>query len=119
MKIILALICSLLLALVGYGIFCAADSWFMPYQNSTGTVIDKQYTPAYITSTYISDGNGSGYMQVHYIPEMWNVLIEIKKGKDWVDVNANSFGELYINKKIPVVYQSGRMSNMVYIKIPR
>lgn len=116
---IMALFIAFVILLIGYGIFVAVDSWFMPYSTAGGSVVSKNYSPGYFQTTYISNGNGGSTMVMTWIPDSWHIKVQIEKGSDWIEVNEAAFNGFQSGTNVTVDFQNGRISDEVYMANPR
>lgn len=91
------------------------DSSFLPLKESDGVVLEKHYTPAHTTTTYIM----SGKIMVpitNYISDSYEIEIAIENLKDDVSVSADDFENINVGNKVFCTYTNGRICNSLYIK---
>lgn len=111
---IVALIASIT-ALSFYGIFCAADSWYIADRNGTAEVCGREYSPAWVQFQTTTVGNTTITTPIYW-PETWRVSLRISGGRDSVGVFKDTFERVRNGDKVSVVYRIGRMSGNIYIQ---
>lgn len=109
--------CVVLVAwLVCWGVFVAADSWFIDEREGTAEICGHRYSPAWVQTVYVSNGNGSGgWTQVIPHPESWAVVLQMGGLSDSVTVSERTHDEAQTGQKVPVRYRKGRFSGDLYI----
>jgi hypothetical protein len=101
--------------LVCWGVFVAADSWFIDDREGTAEVCGHNYSPAWIQTIYHSNGNGGGWTQFIHHPESWAVVMRMGELSDSVTVSQRTHDEAQTGQKVPVRYRKGRFSDGLYI----
>ena len=113
--IIIWIFSLMLLTLISWGIFYIVDSSFLPTNTSVGNVINKKFSPAYYTTTYIRSGNATIPVTRH-IPNRWYLTIEINNMSDDVNVESLYYNNTNIGDNIECEYVKGRFSDYIYIE---
>lgn len=103
-----------LAALLGFGLFTAADSWFIKDQPGIGTVSGKDYMPAY-TQVIIHSNGKTTWTQIIYHPESWYVRFAVGARSDSLSVREREYEAAEKGQLVPVTYRKGRMSDWLYV----
>jgi len=112
---IVAMCFAVVVWLVCWGVFVAADSWFIDDRDGVAEVCGHGYHPAWIQTIYHSNGKGGGWTQVIYHAESWSLAMRIGELSDSVSVSQRFHDEAKLGQQIPVRYRNGRFSDDLYI----
>lgn len=115
MALLMAACAALVILLVCWGVFVAADSWFIDDQDGTAEVCGHNYCPAWVQTIYHSDGKGGGWTQFIYHPESWEVVMRIGELSDSVCVSQRTHDEARTGQQVSVRFRKGRFSDGLYI----
>lgn len=115
--ILMIILIGMLLFLIIAGIFIAIDSWFLPYQTSTGTVTGKTYRAPYTTMTPITIGNITTYTPVHHSASYTlSVYVDTEYKSGSICISKEFYNSINENDKVSVEYVEGRYSGDIYLK---
>jgi hypothetical protein len=104
-----------ILGLIGWGLFYVVDSCWLPIHTGIGEVIGKGYSPAHYTTTYVMSGKVMIPVNT-YVPESWNITININGLTDIVNISEYNYNRISIGEKLECDYVTGRISSGIYIK---
>lgn len=96
------------------GIFFSVDYIGGTSHNSDGFVNGRSYSPAYVSTTFISDGKGGGYTQVIYHPESWSVIVFAENEDHVFSCSRYDYETLQYKSKINCTLVTGCITNIVY-----
>lgn len=103
------LIILFVLVLIGailYGLFTAADSWFLQRKNKEGLLIGKTFIPAHTTYT----------TNPIYHSDEWSVIVDVDGERGSLSVSRKFYNSLTEDDSLTVSYVSGRMTGRLYVK---
>lgn len=112
---ILSLCIALILSLVGWGIFIAADSWFLPERDGVAEVCGRNHEPEWTQVIHHSNGNGGGWIQIIVHPESWTVKARVGNLTDNFSVTKQAYDSVLMGQPVRVRYRIGRFSDGLYI----
>lgn len=105
---------ALLLWLACWGIFVAADSWFISDSDGTAEVCGRNHTAAW-TQVIVHSTGKSTWTQVVYHPESWTVRMQMGRLAASVSVSEHTYDTVMTGQQVPVRYRRGRFSDDLYI----
>ncbi len=100
-----------LLFLISWGIFVAADSWYVSNKIGNAVVVDKSHHSAY--TSVISTGK---IVVPVYHPERWSIGLAKDGLMDDVDVSKKSYDSINLKETYEITYRVGRLSSDMYIE---
>lgn len=115
LALLMAALVAILIWLACWGIFVAADSWFIAARDGTAEVCGRNYTAAWVQTIYHSDGKGGGWTQIIYNPESWSVKMRMGCLADSVSVSEHTYDAAQTGQQVTVRYRRGRFSDDLYI----
>lgn len=109
-------ICALLLiSIIGFGLFVAADSWFLAEREGMAEICGRDHEDEWTQIIHHSDGRGGGWMQVITHPESWTVRARIGSLTDEFPVSRDAYSAVKMGQFVRVKYRMGRLSGGLYI----
>jgi hypothetical protein len=116
-KLMAVLFCAtiaLVVWLLAWGAFVAADSWYLPDRSDTGEVVNRDYQSAWV-QTIVHYNGQTTWTQVICHPESWRITLRVGDLEDSVQVDQSTYDTVPTGEMVPVKYRRGRMSDDLYI----
>lgn len=116
-KLFAVLFCAaiaLFVWLLAWGLFVAADSWYLPDRSDTGEVVKRDYQPARV-QTIVHNNGKTTWTQAIYHPESWGIVLRVGDLEDSVEVDQTTYDTVPTGEMVPVKYRRGRISDDLYI----
>lgn len=118
-----SLVVALILILIGlavWGVFIAADSWFLPVKQGSGLIKGWNHYPAHYqpitTTTSDANGNVSSSTTIVYVPDSWSVTVRIGDRTASMGCSKSYYNKAKQDQPVTVHYVDGRFSSKFYIK---
>ncbi len=114
LALLIAVCVAAVLWLACWGVFVAADSWFIADRDGTAEVCGRNHTAAW-TQVIVHSTGKSTWTQVIYHPESWHVTMRMDRLADSVSVSEHTYDSVRTGEQVPVRYRRGRFSDDLYI----
>lgn len=100
--------------LILFGSLYLIDSVGLKEKQGEGIIIEKWFEPAHSYTTIVMVGKTT-VPQIHYVPDAWEVKIQINDITDNVSFCESYWNTLSINQKVKCTYENGRIWDSLYI----
>ena len=101
--------------LVGYGIFYAADSWGVTSSSYRAIAVDRHYTAAWIETNVITVGKVMVPQIIHH-PESWSITARYDNELISCPASEEQYNQFTYDKQIDVELKRGRISSKTYCR---
>jgi len=117
MGILILLMVLMLVGLFIWGLFTAADSWFLPRERGPGRIAGKSFTPAHYQPVLIHNAATNTSMPYPvYHPDDWSLRVEVEGRQDSISVGKKEFKSIAEGDNVIAEYVRGRLSGGLYLK---
>ena len=117
---LVVLMLLIIIGLIAWGIFIAADSWCLPVKQGSGLIKGWKYYPAHYqpitTTTTDANGKVSSSTTMVYIPDSWSVTVRMGNRTASMGCSKGYYDNAKKDQPVTVHYVDGRFSSKFYIK---
>lgn len=114
MLLLIIILIVIVLGLILWFLHWAVDSWFQPQYDGTGTVIEKSFTPAHTTTTFIMSRNVMIPI-TDFIPDTWTLYLIAEDRIGSIDVTHEFYNSTKQGQELRIRYRCGRLSKSLYV----
>ncbi len=117
LSVLVAFCLGTILFLGAWGLFVAYDSWYLPHEENTGVIVDKEFTPTHTTMILMYNAaTKTSLPQPIVHPDKWSVTVELLGKRSSISISQESYEGFLIQDNVLVKYVKGRVSDDLYLK---